>query len=101
MVFTRKDGDFHGRTVSFREGILNFGGVAGFLPSPVITFEALQDLGAHHLPLAPTHLRGPSMALRRVDASTTPGHRNIGSPTGVFVPVVPILQQLKGFKDFL
>ena len=22
MVFTRKDGDFHGRTVSFREGML-------------------------------------------------------------------------------
>ena len=40
---------------------------------PITFLKALQDLGAHHLPLAASHLRGPSMALRRVDASTTPG----------------------------
>jgi len=64
---------------------------------PVTFLKALQDLGAHHLPLAASHLRGPSLALRRVDASTTPG-----SPNWVFLrwhpTVVPFPTSVEGFQ---
>lgn len=72
-------------------------------PSTCITFlKALQDLGAHHLPLAASHLRGPSLALRRVDASTTPGgKKNIGSPNCFFLrwhPIVANPTSVEGFQ---
>ena len=54
MVFTRKNGDFHGRTVSFREGSVHF-----FLGGDVVQQTSLGNDGFAHFKVYIARVPGP------------------------------------------